>query len=68
MQSPEKLQATLEEMAGAVERERIAVAEAEKRLRSVTTRSEHVCKVRCHCISQVVRQCSLKAFPGRKDG
>ena len=46
MQSPEKLQATLEEMSAAVERERAAAADAEKRLRAVGIRSEHVTKVR----------------------
>ena len=46
MQSPEKLQATLEEMGAAVELERAAAADAEKRLRAAGTRSEHVTKVR----------------------
>jgi len=46
LQSPEKLQATLADMAAAVDRERGAVAEAEKRLRGVHARSEQLTKVR----------------------
>ena len=46
LQSPEKLQAALEEMSAAVERRRGAAAEAAKRLRASATRSEHVAKVR----------------------
>ena len=45
LQSPEKLQAALEEMGAAVERERAAAAEAERRLRASASRSEHVSKV-----------------------
>lgn len=45
LQSPEKLQAALEEMGAAVERVRAAAAEAERRLRASASRSEHVSKV-----------------------
>ena len=45
-QSPEKLQATLADMAAAVDKERAAAAEAEKRLRGVHARSEQLTKVR----------------------
>ncbi len=45
-QSPEKLQATLAEMGAAVDRERAAATEAEKRLRGVHARSEQLTKVR----------------------
>ena len=46
VQSPEKLQATLADMAAAVDKERGAAAEAEKRLRGVHARSEQLTKVR----------------------
>jgi hypothetical protein len=46
VQSPEKLQARMEEMAAAVDRERGAVAEAERRLRDLQTRLDNISKVR----------------------
>ena len=44
-QSPERLKAQMEEMAAAVERERGAVADAERRLRDLQTRLDTIAKV-----------------------
>ena len=45
-QSPERLKARMEEIAAAVERERAAVAEAERRLRDLQARLDTIAKVR----------------------
>ena len=45
-QSPERLKAQMEEIAAAVERERAAVAEAERRLRDLQARLDTIAKVR----------------------
>ncbi len=45
-QSPEKLQARMEEMAAAVDRERASVADAERQLRELHTRLDNISKVR----------------------
>ena len=49
MQSPEKLQARLEEIQGAVERERQAAGEGERRARDLQARLDAVAKVRAMC-------------------
>lgn len=45
MQSPERLQARLEELAGGVERERGLVADAERRARDLQARMDTIAKV-----------------------
>ena len=48
MQSPERLQARLEELAGGVEKERGLVADAERRARDLQARMDTITKV-CPC-------------------
>lgn len=48
MQSPERLQARLEELAGGVEKERGLVADAERRARDLQARMDTIAKV-CPC-------------------
>ena len=45
MQSPERLQARLEELAGGVDRERNLVTEAERRSRDLQARMDTIAKV-----------------------
>ena len=45
MQSPERLQARLEELAGGVEKERGLVSEAERRSRDLQARMDTIAKV-----------------------
>ncbi len=52
VQSPERLQARLEELAGGVERERALVSEAERRSRDLQARMDTVAKVGCHLHSR----------------
>ena len=47
VQSPERLQARLEELAGGVERERALVSEAERRSRDLQARMDAIAKVYC---------------------
>ncbi len=46
VQSPEKLQARLKETAGAVERERVRLADAERHSRDLQTRLDAIAKAR----------------------
>ena len=48
MQSPERLQARLEELAGGVEKERALVTDAERRSRDLQARMDTIAKVCCH--------------------
>ena len=47
MQSPERLQARLEELAGGVEKERALVTDAERRSRDLQARMDTIAKVCC---------------------
>ena len=56
-QSPEKLQATLADMAAAVEKERASAVEAEKQLRTVHARSEQLTKARFRDTVNLLASC-----------
>lgn len=47
VQSPERLQARLEELAGGVEKERALVTDAERRSRDLQARMDTIAKVCC---------------------
>ena len=53
LQSPERRQARLEELAGGVERERALVGEAERRSRDLQARMDTIAKVCCACNSRL---------------
>ena len=68
MQSPERLQARLEELAGGVERERALVTEAERRSRDLQARMDTIAKVSCCLPTNTALQGAMETPGGGSEG